>query len=206
MAFEEFNLRLQKDIRTANKIKDDFEATLKTFKNIDDPDSIEIAKKTVFKYEKFENSCVNIHILHFLYGDMARAYLHAREQDKAESYAVAYYKLNKKSKDTVGENQAVISILDTQLVRQNYKIAYYLCVKYLKRAKAHQSIIETKDWLENKLGSMQIEINLEQFEKEVNEFYKATKMPELFTILNDEDLMSNEQFVRAHKKGIPLGL
>lgn len=61
--------------------------------DLHDPKNIAIAKDFVKEFENFENTSVSLRPLFSFYGDMSKAYLHATDFKKADSYAVASYKL-----------------------------------------------------------------------------------------------------------------
>ena len=136
---------VEKDIHKAINIRGRFEDYLRNFTDIDEPNSIKTAKSFAKEFKEFEDTNFSLVPMNYLYGNMSKAYLHSKEFDKADSYTVAYYKLNKKSEDEKGIIEALNSIIDVQIVKFDFDIAYYFCEEYLKKVPDSKTFHDVKN-------------------------------------------------------------
>lgn len=188
---------LQDDIQKAIKLRERFEYYLKDFVDINDSESIKIAKGFTQEFEEYEKNNVSLLPMNFLYGNMSKAYLHSKELDNADSYAVAYLKLNEKAKDREGIEASLISIIDVQIVKGSFEIAYYFCEEYLKRDPDSESYREVKNMLNTLLISQNIVLDIKEFEKKSNQFLENVKMPKLYSTLINEEKLIKESALRG---------
>lgn len=188
---------VEKDIHKAINIRGRFEDYLRNFTDIDEPNSIKTAKSFAKEFKEFEDTNFSLVPMNYLYGNMSKAYLHSKEFDKADSYTVAYYKLNKKSEDEKGIIEALNSIIDVQIVKFDFDIAYYFCEEYLKKVPDSKTFHDVKNMLTKLLNKKNIPINMIEFEKKSKLYLDNVKMPKLYSILIDDEKIAKESALRV---------
>ena len=188
---------LNNDINKSVELRDRFINYLKTSTNIDDEKSIETAKSFVKEFENFENTNVSLMPLQFLYGNIAKAYLHSKNFKKAESYALAYLKLNELSHDEEGIKEGLKSIMDIHIVKSDFEIALYFCEEYLKKIPDDEMYLSIRNNLEFLISQKKVKTNNTVIQEKIDKFLNNTSMPKLYSILIDPVKLMKESGIRG---------
>lgn len=146
--------------------------------------------------EVFNNCITNIASFSFvdgLFGDIALAYLVAKEYEKARSYAVAFYKLSLKN-EYIDSRDVYLLLYELAVEIEEHGVALYCFEQNMREDYSSSELIELNNLCRR---ARNLSINADEaFEK----FCEETMMPLYFEELNDAQKTKKEEYIRMTEK------